>query len=46
MRPAWVTPEVGAFADHLGAQLLAVDPQRVVGGIADLRVRSRRSPCT
>ena len=30
--------EVGAFADHLGADVLARHPQGVVGRIADLRV--------
>ena len=28
--------EIGALADHLGADLVAVDAQRVVGAVADL----------
>ena len=34
--------EVAALDDHLAAQLAAVDAQRVVGAIADLRVRLAR----
>ena len=30
--------EIGAFADHLGAHVAAIDPQRVVGRVADLDV--------
>ena len=36
--------EVAALADHLAAQVAAVDPDRVVGAVADLGVASRRSP--
>ena len=34
--------EVAAFDDDLAAQLAAVDAQRVVGAVADLRVRLAR----
>ena len=34
--------EVAAFGDDLAAQLAAVDAQRVVGAVADLRVRFAR----
>src|SRR5688500_19776335 len=41
--------EVGAFADRLGAQLEAADPDRVVAGVADLRSEEHtselQSPC-
>ena len=36
--------EVAAFADHLAAQLAAVDAQRVVGAVADLGVGLRARP--
>ena len=33
--PALGHPEIGALADHLGADLVGVDPQRVIGPVAD-----------
>ena len=36
--------EVGAFADDLGADVVGVDAQRVVGRIADLRRGSGATP--
>ena len=39
MRPRWVSAEVAALADDAGAQLAAVDADRVVGAVADLGVR-------
>ena len=36
--------EVAALADHLAAQLGAVDADRVVGAVADVGVRLRCAP--
>ena len=36
--------EVGAFADGLGADFVAVGADRVVGGVADVDVRSASTP--
>ena len=38
MRAGLGDAEVGALADRLGAQILGVDAERVVGGIADLGI--------
>ena len=38
IRPSWVQPEVAALADALGAQVAAVDPDRVVGLVAGVGV--------
>ena len=38
MRPALGAAEIGAFADHLGADLRAGDADRIVGAVADLLV--------
>ena len=42
MRAALGHAEVGAFADHLGAELGRRDAQRVVGAVAGLRVALAR----
>ena len=44
MRPKLRAAEVAAFGDHLAAQLAAVHAHRVVGAVADLRVRFARWP--
>ncbi len=38
IRPGLVDRQVGALADDLGADVLGIDPKRVVGRVADLRV--------
>ena len=44
IRPRWVRPRLPPSPTHLAAQLAAVDPDRVVGLVADVGVRSRRAP--
>ena len=38
MRPSWVRPRLPPSPTQLAAQLLAVDPDRVVGLVADVGV--------
>ena len=44
MRPSWLRPEVAALADDLAAQLATVDPDRVVGAVADVGAALARRP--
>ena len=44
MRPELGQAEIAALADHLAAQLAAVDAQRVVGAVADLGVALAARP--
>ena len=36
--------QIGAFADHLGAHLAAIDAHRVIGAVADVEIGSARPP--